>query len=540
MIRSLAKFVLLSFVANVTFGLDLSSIPHPELEQFESGIRMSLQDSIDNINNHTSNTAPKQRAIDYGRLGMLYQALQIRGAAEVCYTNAVQLSPDDYQWSYLLAFLYQDNGDLDKAETYYQRVLVLRPDDLPATLKLAQTLRHNNKHDDAVVLFSKALSMDPNSAVALEGLGSEALRLKDYELAVIHLEKALQLDPRATRLHYLLATAHRRLGNLDEARTHIAKQGKQNPSLNDPAMAAMRDMLKTSQQFIKRGLAAYEAGNYQEAKKQYQEAIQQDPTDANTHLALAWVQEILGDLNAAELATDKALSLDANLAKAHYNKATLLERANNNELALTHYRKAVLNDEEALPPRLLLANSLMRNGLYPEAVTQYETILKKGSEDVLLMYRLAMAQVAANQCKAGSQTLERASAIQRGSATLIQALARVYATCEGLENDKVTMSLEWSNELFQKLRRWDTAATLAMSLAANKEFSNATELQKATIAEAKRVASSEQALAFLQRNLKLYEQSKPALRPWPQNDAVFVPPVITTEERFAMEEPGRR
>lgn len=514
---------------------DLLPIPSPELSQFEKGVRDALTQAQSAVSAHSESDDPLKRAIDYGQLGMLYQAYDMPAQAEPCYLNAQRLAPGHYQWPYLLAYQYQLNGRLDKAAEYYRLALEIEPENLPGLLHLGQALNKLDRLDDASQVFKKALSIAPDHAAALEGLAEISFRRKDDTQTIRYLEKALSIDPGADRLHYQLGMAYRRAGNSDLARQHLAKRGKGSPVIQDPAVAALDALLKTSQVYIKDGVAAYEAGNFAQAALNYEQALASDPDDEQTRLALAWALELSGDEQAALAHLDTILARSPQAAKAHYLKGALLAEKGQLQEARDHLQTAVLAVPDAFPPRLILATVLMNLGQYKEAASHYAQLAQRQSDDEVLLYRLGVARLAAGECTLAVEPLENALRMRSGSLTLMQALLRSYSLCPEAGQSNAQTALTQSQRLFDSSRRWDTAETLAMALAANARFEEAHSLQQEVIKQAQANGLPENTLAGLRHNQNRYQRKMIADQAWPDGDAVLRPAMVSKQQRLSLE-----
>ncbi len=530
-VRLLALALLLA-ASHAFAASDVTLEPVPQFDpgRFEPGIQKSFSAALREIAANRDGD-PERLAISYARLGMLLHAYDLTDLAEPCYLNAARLAPQHYQWPYLLAFLYQTDGRLEEAEANYRNALALKPGFLPAMLHLGQTLVSLQQDDWAEGVFKEALALDADNAVALEGLGSIAYRRGQDAQAIELLERALRSDPAASRLNYLLGMAHRRSGNLDLAREYLRKRGTRNPAIADPALAAMQELRSTSQQHIKAGLEAYEAGDFAAAVTSYRAALDSAPADDDTRLALAWVLELSGDRAASLEELDAVLKRRPDLAKAHYLKGALLAGLGQTGTGQRHLARAVELDSEAVPPRLVLAATLMHEQQYAEALQHYAWLTARQQEDVILHYRHGIAALAAAKCKAALAPLETALRLRPGSPTVAQALLRAYSLCPANNAQKETALLE-AQALFDQQRRWDTGETLAMALAANGRFEEAAQLQQVVIEEARRQGESLQVLSALLARLEGFRQAQQAGFAWPAGAEVFKPPIPTAAERL--------
>ena len=183
---------------------------------------------------------PQKLANVYGQVGNLLLALKELETAEAYYLNAQTLASDDRRWPYLLGYLYRIKGPLDRAVASFERAQQLQPDHVATLVRLGDAYMALGRPEDAAPLFDKAIALDPGSAAAWFGAGQVALARNDDRGAVKALEEALARDEGASAIHYPLAMAHRRLGNVKQAQAHLARQGGVEPQPADPLVSGDR------------------------------------------------------------------------------------------------------------------------------------------------------------------------------------------------------------------------------------------------------------------------------------------------------------
>ena len=173
---------------------------------------------------------PERLANAYGEVGDLLMALSELESAEPYYLNAQTLQPGERRWPYLLGHLYRKRGPLDKAVISFERARQLQPNDAATLVQSGRsriwalgTTRPPRRSS------TRRSAIAPGSAAAWFDAGQAALARHDNRAAVKALETALARDAGATAVHYPLAMAYQRLGNLDKARAHLAQQGKVEP-----------------------------------------------------------------------------------------------------------------------------------------------------------------------------------------------------------------------------------------------------------------------------------------------------------------------
>ena len=516
----------------------LEAVAHPNLDQFEIGVAekiASAQEAL--LKAAQAGDAPRYSQA-FSQLGMLYHHLELREAARAAYRNAIRLHPYNLEATYLAGYVALEMDELDEAAKLFELALGLKTNYPPALLRLGNVRRKQGRFDHAEKLYDLVLALLPDSAAALAGKAELAREKKDCATAVSLLEKAIKLDPGADQLNYPLALCLRQLGELDRAREHMAKRGLRRPGIADPMLGRVEHAMRSSQTDIGEGYLAYQAGEYKTAAAAYRKALESNPADHTTRVALGWVLEILGESESAFTELRKVIKAEPEHAKAHYSMGALYEHLGRDEKALPHYRKAVAAQPDALPPRLLLANALMRTGKYKQAGEQYAELSKRNPKDWRGLYYQGLARVATGQCEPAMQSLNQAMQINPRQAEVAEALARATATCESAGDSHKQAVLRLAKQLYHALPDMLHAETLAMAHAAMGEFKDAVDYQTQTIFEALKLGVGAER-PWLQENLRRYRDGKPARTAWPAGDRVFSPPRVTTQERLRAEQQAR-
>jgi len=97
------------------------------------------------------------------------------------------------------------------------------------------------EHKEAKAFYVATLRLDPRHKGALNNLGVLALTEEQWSLAADFFARALELDPRDAKVHYLLAQALLRSGNLDGARNEIIEALELKPDQSE--FTTLRDKI---------------------------------------------------------------------------------------------------------------------------------------------------------------------------------------------------------------------------------------------------------------------------------------------------------
>ena len=514
--------------ASCAKGVPLQEVSHPDLSNLEPGVQKRLLDGRLRI--ESADGGSKQQSAAWGNMGMLYQAYEMHGPAQASYANAIALDESNFRSFYLLAFSHQRLGNYSAAEKYYLRAMELDPTYLGGWIHLGQVQLDNQQPGKAESAFSRALNIDPGNAAALTGMARFHIAKRDFERAIDPLKKALEIQPTANQLHYYLAMAYRQSGDRELARQHLDLRGTTTPWFEDKLLMELSALHRNSRTYLDNGRTAFESGDLLGAAENYRWALESKPGDATTHLALSWVLELLGDTNQARIQVERSLELDPESAKAHYSKARLLEETGDDTKAAEHYLIAIAGDPQAEPPKLLLANLRMRQKRFQQAVDLFRQIDNADNTDVLLLFRLALSLHETGDCLAAVATMKRALALQANSSTLIQGLIRTGSTCPLAKPADTRQRLALARQIFEALRKLDSAETLAMAMAANREFAKAIRMQQSLLTS----MPGGGARKFAQENLDRYERKQAAVRPWPEDSPFYSPPPAALAEKRRM------
>ena len=99
---------------------------------------------------------------------------------------------------------------------------------------------------------------------------------------------------------------------------------------------------------VRAGNYRLEDGLYDEAAKQFSEALQKTPDHAMAHLGLATTYMQMGKDNEALQGFNLVIELKPEMAAAYANRGILYDRSGQHEKALADYRKALELDPEIL------------------------------------------------------------------------------------------------------------------------------------------------------------------------------------------------
>ncbi|MGK7901749.1 MAG: tetratricopeptide repeat protein [Hormoscilla sp.] len=203
------------------------------------------------------------------------------------------------------------------------------------------TIAAKNKYIRALTAMEAYLAAHPDDPYTCSKLGALYVQMQEVAQGIALLEKALPLTSEEMvlyELHYHLAIAYSRQGNLPKAQHHY-QSAAELPILRKLKIGAYNNW----------GNLRKESGNIVGAMMLYQQTIQIDPSFAIGHynLGMAWKQ--LGRLDEAIAAYQQALKLNPTYAEAYQNLGVALLKGGNVSASLAAFQEAIALHEQHNP-----------------------------------------------------------------------------------------------------------------------------------------------------------------------------------------------
>jgi tetratricopeptide (TPR) repeat protein len=131
------------------------------------------------------------------------------------------------------------SNDLRLAKKKLELAYAYVPENSEINFSLGNLHLAQGDHRRAKAFYAATLRLDPRHKGALNNLGVLALTEEQWSLAADFFARALEQDPRDAKVHYLLAQALFRSGNLEGAHNEIVKALELKP--DQPEFTALRD-----------------------------------------------------------------------------------------------------------------------------------------------------------------------------------------------------------------------------------------------------------------------------------------------------------
>lgn len=222
------------------------------------------------------------------------------------FLEILKKEPQRYDLHYKVGVIFLLNGQLEAAQNELALVLVHQPEMLRAHEALGLVFLQGKKYPAAIDEFRTVLAQDPKRASTRHLLGITYLEAGQPAKAMVELQRAVELDPRHVTSFVALGQAYVEAKDYPKAIACL-KRGlaldPNNQKLNyqlGMALAGQRRYSEALEAFLKAGDEAqaynnigvhyFVAGQYEDAAKCFQRAIELRPTfydEAKTNLQRA-------------------------------------------------------------------------------------------------------------------------------------------------------------------------------------------------------------------------------------------------------------
>jgi tetratricopeptide (TPR) repeat protein len=154
------------------------------------------------------------------------------------YLRKVQAEPNNAEYLYHLADLYDRNGQYEKAIENFAKVIAIKPEMGYAYFKMGTAYSRINQPEKAVEVLKSAAARLPDNPVVLNNLGIAYGKLGRWDAEIAALKKAIAIRPQYASARYNLGLTYLKKGNQAGARAEYQ-------ALNEFDGTMARELLKS-------------------------------------------------------------------------------------------------------------------------------------------------------------------------------------------------------------------------------------------------------------------------------------------------------
>jgi tetratricopeptide (TPR) repeat protein len=379
-------------------------------------------------------------AVAHAQLGDYSAAIPLLQEVVAANQNAAELHYD-------LATAYAHRENYREAVKEYKEVLRLDPSRSDAQLLLAKALLNQSAIEAAIPYLQDYVHRNPNNSEGLEVLG-DALKDSSHPTeAIAALNRAIEANPSSYKSHYDLGVVLGRSGSLDdaihelqmavkikpdgsEARYQLARllsRNKQNDAAKEQ-FTAFEELKQKEEQQTKAAFLGNQAndwlkqGRLKEAVEGYRKAVSLNPNDAKLHYNLAVALARVGDDSAQRFELQQAISLDSRFASAHNQLGSLLMSEGQFSDAEREFTTALDIDPQSAEALDNLGTSLGRQGRNEEAERLFQRAIDADPQSPLGYVNLGLTLASMGRYTDAERQFRTALQLQPGNAKALTAL----------------------------------------------------------------------------------------------------------------------
>jgi tetratricopeptide (TPR) repeat protein len=260
---------------------------------------------------------------------------------------------------------YLRAGNEAKAEETLNRALALKPDTPETLCPLGRLYTDQQRHIQAMEVLLKARKLAPQSTEVIFLLARVSMLQYYFEDAIQLLETGVTIDPQRPDLHAALGESYFTVGKIDKALHEFETLIRLDPSPG-------------SYNFM--GLCYRHRGQFEEAKKYFQEGLKLNPRYAPCLFNLGYIENKEGNSERAAYFLGQAVQLDPNYGPGLYELAAVRMSQKRYEEALSLLQRC--RGRTSQPARVYYKLSVVERALHQTAAAErdlkvFETLSKE-------------------------------------------------------------------------------------------------------------------------------------------------------------------
>ncbi|MCZ6835125.1 MAG: tetratricopeptide repeat protein [Planctomycetota bacterium] len=342
---------------------------------------------------HQAVLATLDDAILRADLAMAFHAHAMFDSAATSYQEALKLDESQTRWWYLLARA-QKSLDQDEAALASIEQAIQRNADYPA-LRVRQGFWQLDlgRFEKAALAFEAALAIEPHHPIGKIGLARVRLSQDQTDEAISMLADLRRDVPRDPYIAYLLGTAYRQVGRMEEAQPllEIGTGSQLSWRGQDPWSGDMQKLERGLKVEYQRALDYIALKRHDLGIEILNELHQRYPDELPVLTSLGGACIATKHYEEASEALQKALVLDEEHFVVHLQLASLELNQQNFDSALHHVETAIRLNSSLAHLQDLKGQILFESNNYQEAETAFLLAIKMAPDNVQSHLRLVVA-----------------------------------------------------------------------------------------------------------------------------------------------------
>jgi tetratricopeptide (TPR) repeat protein len=288
---------------------------------------------------------------------------------------------------------YIFSGNYSKAISEFNKVLSINSKYGQAYFSRGVAFIFQGQYSKAIADFNQFLQFEPKSIRALYNRGLAYALQGQYDQALADFNKTLALNPQDAQAHYLRGFVYYKQGHAAQARSDYQKALSLNPDWVKEAASGGKSELdnyalilqgkapkppgskvaaqKAEAAHKQQALTLARKAKYDQALAEINQALTQDPRDAETYNRRGGIYTLQGHYAKAVADFSKALELNPRYAKAYYNRALAYYYQGKYDQAINDLTKAIKLKPKDVASYNNRGLAYMQKGNYERAIDDF-------------------------------------------------------------------------------------------------------------------------------------------------------------------------
>ncbi len=437
----------------------LPALPVLDMDAMSPGARKALGSAWDRAIRNPDDGAAN------GALAMTLHTYELREESVDVYRRATVLDRQDWRWRYYLGLVLAELGRHPEAVHHLRTASALNPESVATRIRLGESLLNEGRWTASKIAFEEALALDPSSAAAHYGLARALESAGDQPAALRSFLQAVDRAPKAGAIRYRLAMLYQSLGRTVDAGRQLAVAGgrRQEPPINDPLLAALRELRGDHLEHLDQGLRLESEGLLADAIRAYEQAVEADASYVQPHVNLVAAYGKLKRVDDAFRHYHHALRLAPDSSELHINWGTLMAQTGRLEEAAASFRRALEIVPRSGTVHADLAWVLAEGGNDNDAREHYRLALRYDPGNRAANFHVARRLIGANRvAEAIRHLLRTIEPVDERTPTYLYGLADAYMRIDDPQN--AVEHLRRALDLANKMGQTDLAVNLERDL----------------------------------------------------------------------------